>query len=552
MGLFPNPEDALSLLEDTFSVENDMLRHSNGELLSEETERLQRIAQLEESLLEISDRFDNLNWSPLGDAAGNETELKLETVKKIAEMGRAMNMSNPFVKRGVQARISYIWGKGVAFDGVEAAAKEMGLNRKRMFSAQAFEEIERALATDGNVFTALSKDPKKVRAFRIPLEQIGGAVMHKTDNETIIYYKRVWEEITTDGRNGQTKSVTRIEYIPSLDYHYELEDTDTKLKKTWRGESINQDYVIHHMTVNKQVGWKWGLPDVFPVILWAKAYKEYLEDNALLVKAYSRLAWQYKSANKQGGNAAASAVRRMPTRDPISGELRDVGGSAVTGGGHDIVALPATGSTVDFDKGSALAAAIASGLEVSKVVITSDPGAGNRSAAETLDGPTRKAMETRQQLHVDRFLEIYEYWGLKVTELGESRVSTTTVTEAEEAARKNSGSGRDYVTVSFPPIDSDSTKDRIAALGTMMELYILHPEEVRKEALDVFGIPPFKPWDDLPEKPEIPDPGVSGAQGNTQPSVIAKQGVSGGVSAAGKAQGTANSARDNRSKDEGK
>lgn len=546
MSIF-NLSGPADILENAFEGENTLLRYSNDELQTDLGVTMQEVRELQESLLDISDRFDNMNWSPLDDAdAGSENELKLETVHKVAKLARAMTMMNPFVKRGVQARISYIWGKGVAFDGVETVGRELEMNRKKLFSGQAYEELERALATDGNVFTALAVEKGEKRAFRVPLSEIMGAVSAKDDSERIVMYKRVWHETTTTS-SGHTKKTEKVEYIPSIDYYYERQDQGKNMHRTWRGEKVNQEFVIHHLAVNKQVGWKWGLPDVMPVIFWAKAYKEYLEDNALLVKAYSRLAWQYRSANKTGAQAAASSIRRAPTRDPLTGDLRDIGGAAVTGMGQEITSLPATGSSVDFEKGSALAAAIASGLEVSKVVITSDPGAGNRSAAETLDGPTRKAMETRQQLHIERMLDILEFWGLKVSELGTAR---PVVKPAEEAAGKNTNSGRDYVTVTFPSIDSDSTKDRIAALGTAVELGIIFKEEARKEVLDVFDISPFKPWDELPEEEE--PPAVSGEFGNTEPSVIAKQGGSGGVSAANGAQGVANAARDNRTKDEGK
>lgn len=543
---FLDPAAPITLIEETFALENGLLQYSNMELQTDLGQTMQEVRELQESLLEISDRFDNMNWDPLGDGGENDKELKLDTVKKVSKLARSMNMINPFVKRGVQARIAYVWGKGVAFDGVETVGREIEMNRKRVFSPQAYEELERALATDGNAFTALSVDKSKRRAFRIPLDEISGALSHKDDAEQVIMYKRTWYETTTTAA-GHTEQKERSMYYPSVDYYHERMDSGKNMHRTWRGVPVSQDYVIHHMAVNKQVGWKWGLPDVMPVIFWARAYKEYLEDNALLVKAYSRLAWQYKSSTARGGAQAASGVRRAPTRDPLTGEMRDIGGAAVTGNGHEITSLPATGSTVDFEKGSALAAAIASGLEVSKVVITSDPGSGNRSAAETLDGPTRKAMETRQQAHVERFLDMFSFWGLKVSELGEAR---PIVKESEEAAAgRNSNSGRDYVTVSFPPIDSDSTKDRIAALGTSVELGILFKEEARKEALDVFSISPYKPWNELPEKEES---AVSGAFGNTEPSVIAKQGVSGGISAANGATSDSNSARDNRAKDEGK
>src|SRR5690606_15210592 len=112
---------------------------------------------------------------------------------------------NPFVKRGVRARVSYVWGTGVAFDKVDSATEQMRVNRNKMFSSQAYEELELAAATDGNVFRALPIDNERnieneSTVLRIPLSQITDAVSNPDDFEEIWLYKRSWTVTTTDSR----------------------------------------------------------------------------------------------------------------------------------------------------------------------------------------------------------------------------------------------------------------------------------------------------------------------------------------------------------------
>ena len=524
-------------------------------LVEETAELRERVVDLEENLLAISDAFDNVGWSPLGEDEAKEIPLK--TVKKISEVSRALYSMNPFVKRGVEARHSYVWGRGVQFDGTSGIDEQIKNNRKKLFSPQAYQELEVALATDGNVFTALQIDDSQgATAFRIPITQITGSVSNPDDAEEIWFYKREYSVQTTNSRTGRENKKQVIEYIASIQYY---KTHNEALPLNWNRIKIRQDVLMQHTAVNKQVGWRWGLPDITPVIFWAKAYKEYLEDNATLVKAYSRIAWQIKAGSAVGAQAAAMQVMTPPSRDPLTGERRDVGGTMIGGSGNTMTALPATGSQVDFSKGSALASAIASGLEVSKVVITSDPGEGNRATAETLDQPTLKAMESRQLIHTERFLEIFEFWG---ADIYDSSANNAKAKDVQEARADNGGkSGPDHVIVTWPHISPDTTKDYIASLGTAVELGIIYKQEARKEALDTFGIAPYKAWDDLPTMEDDPAAKEKFDQAQEQfqqqqdaqqklaaasGSVVPGQGKSGGVSAKGGAMSTNNQARDSR------
>lgn len=513
------------------------------------------VREAREDLLKVADAFDSVGWAPLD--SKNAKEIDLATVKRAANVSRALYAMNPFVQSGVNARIGYIWGRGVVFDGVESINDKIEDNRRKLFNDSAYTELERVLATDGNSFTALPTGDadEDSLAFRVPLDQIMSAVSNPDDVEDVWYYRREWSVKLTNSQTGDQREVTKIKYYPSLEYYQRLQKAGKNLPRRWKDAGVEQNYVIHHVAVNRQIGWRWGVPDVLPVIFWAKAYKEYLEDNATLVKAYSRIAWQIQAGSVGGAQAAGAQVMAPPTRDPMTGELQYVGSTVVTGPGTVASAMPATGSQVDFSKGSAMASAIAAGLQVPKTVITRDPGEGNRSTAETLDLPTLKAMESRQLLHTDRFLQLFEFWGAKVTPVVQSsrKRSEPNSKEAEEA---ESGTGPEFALVTWPQIESDSTKDRIAALGTAAELGVLYKQEARKDALGTLGIAPYKPWDELPTmeddpaaKEQFEREQMNAEREFQQQQVIAKQGVSGGVAAKGGAQSTPNSARNNRKAD---
>lgn len=486
---------------------NNVLEAANSELLND-------LAYAEESLEKVYEAFDQIGWQEIEEVyMGKEPSLQL--VHSMSQACRDM-VHNPFVKRGVNARISYVWGRGVQFDKLNPEAEERVKKlHKKLFTSQVLEERERAAATDGNVFTIISsqenENPNIV--LRVPIQEITGLVADPDDTEQVIYYKRQKVVETINPASGASVTKEVAEYIPSVQRYNDVVEYNLTKHRSINKIPVRWDLVMLHDKVNSMVGWKLGIPDVAAVVFFAKKYKEYLEDNSALVKVYARLAYQVKGNSRQGLQSGPAQFRRPPERDPVTGKPLDIGGIAFTGRNTELAPLPPTGSQVDFSKGVALATAIASGLEVSLVVITSDPGSGTRATAETLDLPTLKAMESRQNLWVDSFKELFEYWG------------------------------DEDIEVTFPPIYSETTKDRVSALGTLVELNILYAEEARKEALDILGIAPYKPWDELPEN-KINE--------QSRASIIPGQGVSGGISAQGGGLHTQNEARDNRSEDENK
>jgi hypothetical protein len=510
------------------------LLHENDKLTQDSRDLEWRVAEVEEDMLRISDAFDRRGTLELtGMSETDSFEIPLATVKKVAATSRAMMTMNPFVKRGVEARIGYIWGKNVQFDGVDGIQQYLDDNRRRLFSPQALAERERVLATDGNMFTAHPRQAyvlsNQATSFRIILDQITGSVSNPDDQEDIWYYKREWSTRETNGKTGEIVQVDNKRWYPSMQYAVRNERDGKSMPRRWGGVGVDQNYVIQHEAVNRQVGWRWGVPDIMPVIFWAKAYKEYLEDNATLVKAYSRLAWQAKLPANGNGPGLAAQMMTPPSRDPLTGESRSVGATQIGGQNLEMTPVVNNASTVDFSKGAPLASAIAAGLEVSQTVITSNSGdAGSNAAEQTLDLPTLKAMESRQQIHTESFMELFKYWG------------------AAEPV------------VVWPQIFSDATKDTITALGTAYELGVLFPQEARAGMLDAFNIAPYKPIDEMPDPADDVQNQYKEQQAKlafdqqkqmSNESAIAKQGVSGGTSAKGGSQTANNASRDNRNAD---
>jgi hypothetical protein len=391
---------------------------------SAEIARLQEKSGILENSLEILQenfadamlKLDDVGWRPLG---GDEdaTEIRLETIKTVAQTTRGLVAINPLIKRGVAVRTTYIWGEGVKFEGIDEEDPILTdpTNKKFLFSPQAYAEIETAMATEGNLFVQVTKagsgrrrlgDTSGPKITRIPMKEITGTVSNPENKEDIWFYKREWTQTVQSFRTGETSEEAMVAWFPATDY-----DTANGKPFSINGKAVAWNSAILHNTANKQIGWRWGAPDLMSVIFWTKAYKEFLENSATLVKAYSRFAFKVTAPTRGGVQAAATKVSTPPTRDPLTGDVSNVGGTAVMGMGTTMSTVGRTAGSVDFSAGLPLAAMVAAGLEIPLTALTADGGSSNRSAAETLETPTLKAMKARQQLWSGFFTRLFDYLG---------------------------------------------------------------------------------------------------------------------------------------------
>lgn len=410
---------------------------------------------LQENFADVMLKLDDIGWRPLG---GDEdaTEIRLETIKTVAQTTRGLVTINPLIKRGVAVRTTYIWGEGVKFEGLDENDPLLTdpTNKKFLFSPQAWGEIEMTMATEGNLFVQITKagsgrrrlgDGSKNKITRIPMREITGTVSNPENKEDIWFYKREWTQTSHSFRTGEKTEKAMVAWFPATDY-----DVENGKPFNIAGKPVVWNSAILHNTANKQLGWRWGAPDLMSVIFWTKAYKEFLENSATLVKAYSRFAFKVSSPTKAGVQAAATKVAQLPTRDPYTGDVSNVGGTAVMGMGSTLSTVGRTAGSVDFSAGLPLAAMVAAGLEIPLTALTADGGSSNRSAAETLETPTLKAMKARQKLWTGFFERLFDYLG------------------------------KPNVKVVWGKVDVVDVQRFFTALTSATALNVLHAEEVRE------------------------------------------------------------------------
>jgi hypothetical protein len=435
------------------------------EVQNENTALKEMTLELRESIADVQLALDNIGWSPLGGEYGDMRELPLATIRDQTRVTRALAVINPLIKRGIAVRIAYIWGNGIKLDGLDETsdfAKHAG-NKKYLLSEKAQMEMESCLATDGNFFLLVTKKSAKSkvdRLTRVPLWQITGAVSDPDNAEDIWFYKREWNTVVTNAATEQETATPNVEYFPAIDYD-EANGRPTQFK----GKKVNWGSRIAAHSVNKQSGWKWGVPDILPVMFWAKAHKEFLESQATLVKAYSRFAWKVAAPTAANARAASTKVGTAPSIDPMTGQPQGVGATAVTGQGTTISSVGRTGGSVDFEAGLPLAGYVAAGLSVPLTELTADAGNANRSSAETLSGSNEKVMKARQAEHKMFYESIFAYLGMDV------KVSFEKI--EQEAVYRQIQS-----LVSLLPLNLFSDKEMRALIVHVLDLQELDPEKV--------------------------------------------------------------------------
>lgn len=367
-----------------------------------------RNEELAESMAQLTLAVDDIGWRPLG-ALQSEEEMPLDTLKKAAETCRALVTVNPLVKRGIAVRTSYIWGKGVKIGKPGDGWRTPSVNRT-FGTTVAQLELERTAASDGNLIFLVDAARRTVQ--RIPFHQMSGVVSAVDDTETVLYYKRTY----TRRAANLAQYGTTVPAEEQVEVWYPSDELEEPPVDRIGQVDVDKTKRIVHVAFNRQVGWTWGVPDVFAVVFWSKAYKEFLENCATLAKAYARFAWKVTSSTKKGQQRVATKMGTAPQRDPATGRVADVGAAVTLGANQDMQALQ-TVRPVDFGAGLPLASMIAAGLEIPLPMLTSDPGSGNRATAETLDTPTNTAMEARQQLMDDAIKRVLMALGVRDVEL---------------------------------------------------------------------------------------------------------------------------------------
>lgn len=378
------------------------------------------VSHLTETLADLERRMYEPGWQRM--SAYAEQEFSREGLKQITAVCRLMGLKNPLIKRGLSLRASYVWGQGVQISA-RAAGKKPGEqdvnaviqsfltdNKASLTSLGACEDLERALGTDGNLFLSLFTHPRtgRVQVRTLPWDEITDVLTNPEDRSDPWFYRREWWEhdYTADGVIDRR----RVAYYPALGYRPSNRPRVMAFPGRGYGDAapVMWDAPVLHVATNRPLHAKWGIPDAYASIDWARAYTEFLTDWARLIKALSRFAWRITTPARAQAQAR-QRVAEAPSRS-VDGEPNHAGATAMLTPGSALEAVPKSGATIDSESGRPLAAMIAAGLDLPVTMLLGDPGVtGARATAQTLDQPTELAMQMRRELHTDVRRTILDY-----------------------------------------------------------------------------------------------------------------------------------------------
>lgn len=446
-----------------------------GTVLSRrEAQAMDQVMLLTERLVDL--QREDRGWDSLTRQFANEVDRAGLT--RNADLVRISSIMNPLMKRGKHMRASYVFGQGVEVtarqedDGqeIDAVAQQFlqdESNVDAVFGQEASMALENDLFDDGNAFIAHFVDPLdgRVQVRPFPFDEIVEIVTDPDDRFTPQFYKRVWVETTLrDGYSALARE--RTAYYPALKYQ-----PLTKLRRIgehpvmWPGTVGGA--AVYHIKVNP-IGRDrmWGIGDGFSAMPWARAYKEFLEDWSMLMKALSRIAGVFKdkAGKSQQLRSAVQAAQQGPA-----------GGMAYTGQGE--VEFPnKTGATLDSESGRPLAAMVAAALGVTVTILLADPGTtGARAVAETLDRPMRLEMEGRQNVHAE-FRKASVGFAIEQSVLAPRGVLKGKVTRDGDRLRVLlDGDLPPTVEVVFPPLEEADMKTTMESLQIADDMDLLPP-----------------------------------------------------------------------------
>ncbi len=426
---------------------------------------VERLAELE---LAIEDR----DWMSL--SYTQDRELSRDGLRKIMALARIYYLKNPLINRAVSVQAHYVWGQGINIQArdpkvnavVQAFLDDLK-NKAELTSHQAQTQKEIDLQIFGNIFFVFFPNVStgQVRVRSIPVDEVADIITDPDDAKTPWYYKRAWNVRRLDEESGTVDVQSQTAYYPDWQYN-----PATK-PETIGGYPVKWDMPVYHVKVGGLSDMRFGVSEVYVAIDWARAYKEFLEDWATLVRAYSRFAWHLTT--KGGSKGVAAAKAKLGTTVGVGNYEANppavTGSTFVAGEGVSLTPIKTAGATTSAEDGRRILLMVAAAMGLPESFF-GDVSVGTLATAKSLDRPTELKMRDRQTFWRDIFLAIVNYvidWAARA-ENGPLPKELLAGNDGGEVALNKANNPRGkidrHVDVSFPDILERDVGARISAI----------------------------------------------------------------------------------------
>jgi len=413
----------------------------------------QEIEYLKESLQALELALEDSGWVRLG--MEGEREFSREGLDRIVQIARYSYLKNPLINRGVEVQRLYVFGQGVNVRAADERVNELVQSflsaNKREFRQSALGAKEVELQVSGNLFTAIFANVATgaVAVRGLPMEEIRDIICNPDDRTEPWYYLRAYNDVR--GRQHEV-------LLPDWQY-----DPAAKLKLFSLGGrtyDVDWDTRVHHVKVGGFAHMRFGVPEVFSALDWSRAYKEFLEDWATIVRSYARFAW--KRTVKGGKAGVAQAKARMGSSISSTSAYDTnpppaAGAMAILAEGNDLTPIKTSGATTSAEDGRRMLLMVAAATGLPETFF-GDASAGSLATAKSLDRPTELKFRDRQSLWEDWLDEIIQY----AIERAMRSISGPLPMTLPEDAR--------HLDIDFPPIlerDIDQTITAIVSAATL-------------------------------------------------------------------------------------
>lgn len=466
-----------------------LLREAAKSILQPELNAMQEaIAQrdetlelLRERLAELELALEDTGWTRLG--AGGEREFSRDALRRINQLARLYWLKNPLVKRAVLTQTQYVFGQGVTIQARHALVNEViqeflddPKNRAELTSHQARMIKETELQCFGNLFFVffINKSTGRVRVRTIPVDEIEEIITNPEDSKEPWFYKRVWTQNRLDLDTGRSVPETRTAYYP--DWRYQPAGAKPM---TIGGHPVEWDTPVFHVAVNKLSDMKFGVSEIYAAFDWARAYKEFLENWATIVKAYARFAWQVTT---KGGAKGVTTVKdkfktALTTQASETNPPPATASMFIGTEGVKLEPIRTAGATTRADDARRLMLMVSSATGIFEHYLTGDPSTGNLATAKSMERPMELMFRDRQELWKDVLHDILQFvvdcsarapngkipGRVERHEYGEEVVVLGNDTENEDPKLRDKPIDR-HIDVTFPPLLEHDVESRVKAI----------------------------------------------------------------------------------------
>lgn len=400
--------DTLEAMRQTLTQAQRQLQTNDIEM-SAMRESLNETAQ-NESISELELALDEVGWRRM--SLEGEREFSRAGLRTIQRICRIMFLKNPLVNRSVTLQAMYVWAQGCSITspdaGTQKAIDEIMSDRlnKQVIGTQGRALKEQELQVLGNLFFFFPRNGAgraKIRS--IPADEITDIVMNPEDGEDAWLYRRVWVEEKFNADTATSTGMERTAYYPAMGAD------EQEIVSTGRTEVIPT--AVYHIKVGCLSDMKFGVPEVYQGIDWARAYKGFLEDWTKIVKSYARFAWnlQVGGGKKQIAAAAAQVGTQIATGNgsAVDTNPSPVGASMfVNAGGAKLEAIRTSGATTSADDSRRLLLMYCASCGFAEHFF-GDLSTGNLATAKTLDRPTELKILDRQKLWAEALSDMLRY-----------------------------------------------------------------------------------------------------------------------------------------------